>query len=188
MSDDKKCTNECKDGEYHGQGTLTRADGTIDSGIWKKDKLVKRNKIKSLVDKKEEKLVKKRDTKLAKKKPTQTQSSPSGCKGSPLKEKKIDIKLRKTVIEWKDCHGALTYKDGSKYVGWFKNGKFSGRGTFTYNDGRVKLGFLKENKSIKFANLIRPQWPSKTDFECLNICKNAVKGMTIVELNSFCMM
>ena len=26
------------------------------------------------------------------------------------------------------------------------------------------------------------------DFECLNICKDSVKGMTIAELNSFCMM
>ena len=34
----------------------------------------------------------------------------------------------------------------------------------------------------------KPQWPSKVDFECLNMCKTTVKGMTIGELNSFCMM
>ena len=33
-----------------------------------------------------------------------------------------------------------------------------------------------------------PQWPSTVDFECLNMCKTTVKGMTIGELNSFCMM
>ena len=33
-----------------------------------------------------------------------------------------------------------------------------------------------------------PAWPSKVDYGCLNMCKGAIKGMTIAEINSFCMM
>jgi hypothetical protein len=29
-----------KDGELHGQGTLTEADGTVKKGIWKNDELI----------------------------------------------------------------------------------------------------------------------------------------------------
>ena len=38
--------------EQHGQGTLIKADGTIKNGIWKKGKLVKRNEIGILEEKK----------------------------------------------------------------------------------------------------------------------------------------
>ena len=39
------------------------------------------------------------------------------CEGSPLEEKKPVFTLLKIVTKWKDCHGTLIYKDGSKYVG-----------------------------------------------------------------------
>lgn len=35
--------------------------------------------------------------------------------------------------------------------------------------------------------VLKTQWPSKVDYVCLNMCKSTVKGMTIGELNSFCM-
>ena len=142
--DGVKYVGEFKNGKRHGQGTYTWTDGTIDNGIWKKDKLVKRNKIEISIDKKESK---KKEAKLVKKKITQTQSSSSECKESPLKEKKFALKLRKAVVEWRDCHGTLIYKDGSKYSGEFKGGKFSGLGTFTYKDGATYFGEFIEGKS-----------------------------------------
>ena len=42
------------------------------------------------------------------------------CEGSPLEEKTIDLTLIKVIFKWKDCHGILIYKDGSKYVGEFR--------------------------------------------------------------------
>ena len=46
------------------------------------------------------------------------------CEGSPLEEKKITLTFFKVIFKWRDCHGTLAYKDGSKYVGEFKWGKF----------------------------------------------------------------
>ena len=37
-----KYVGEWKDGKWHGQGTMIWADGTIDNGIWKRGKLIKR--------------------------------------------------------------------------------------------------------------------------------------------------
>jgi hypothetical protein len=33
-----------------------------------------------------------------------------------------------------------------------------------------------------------PQSPSKVDWGCLNICKDAIKGVRISEINSFCLL
>ena len=76
------------------------------------------------------------------------------CKGSPYVEKENTLVLLpfvigsplKVLLSWKDCHGTLTYKDGSKYVGWFKNGKFSGQGIFKWLDGVKYVGEFKAGK------------------------------------------
>ena len=57
------------------------------------------------------------------------------CAESPLEEKKLTLTLVKVIFKWKNCHGTLIYKDGSKYVGEWQNGNKHGQGTFTYNDG-----------------------------------------------------
>ena len=48
-----KYVGEFKDAKRHGPGTYTWVDGRIDSGVWKKNKLVKRNKIQTQIAKKE---------------------------------------------------------------------------------------------------------------------------------------
>ena len=89
------------------------------------------------------------------------------CERSPYKIDKFS-KTHKSVLskikllkKWKDCHGSLTYKNGSKYVGGFKNGRFSGQGTFTWKKGKFAgekyVGeFLKGKKnglgSYTFSN------------------------------------
>ena len=35
------------------------------------------------------------------------------CEGSPLQEKNITSTFFKIILKWRDCHGTLTYKDGS---------------------------------------------------------------------------
>ena len=68
------------------------------------------------------------------------------CEGSPLEEKKNTLTLLKVSITWRDCHGTLTYKNGSKYVGEFKLGRFSGQGIFTWLDGVKYVGEFKDGK------------------------------------------
>ena len=88
--------------------------------------------------------------------------------------------------------------NGDKYVGEWKDSKKNGQGTYITADATTYSGqweddkpgkdILIKDKSFNFANFAKPQWPSTVDFGCLNLCKDAVKGMTIAELNSFCMM
>ena len=68
------------------------------------------------------------------------------CEGSPHQEKKKILTLFKILTKWNNCHGILKYKDGSKYVGEFINGKFSGQGTFVWLDGVKYVGEFKAGK------------------------------------------
>ena len=42
-----------------------------------------------------------------------------------------------------NCQGAITYSDGTLYVGEFKDGLPNGQGTFTYGNGKQYEGGLK---------------------------------------------
>jgi tetratricopeptide (TPR) repeat protein len=45
---------------------------------------------------------------------------------------------------WTNCFGTLTYPDGSKYVGGWKDGYKHGQGTYTFADGRVWIGLWSD--------------------------------------------
>ena len=47
---------------------------------------------------------------------------------------------------WNDCVGTLTWQNGDRYVGDFKNGQKSGLGTSTLYDGRKYVGEFKNDK------------------------------------------
>jgi hypothetical protein len=57
---------------------------------------------------------------------------------------------RRYAGEFKDGqlngHGTWTFADGSKYVGEFKDGKFNGQGTMTWPDGRRYAGEFKDGQ------------------------------------------
>ena len=57
---------------------------------------------------------------------------------------------RKYVGEWKDGkyhrQGTFTWSDGRKYVGEWKDGKYHRQGTFTWSDGRKYVGEWKDGK------------------------------------------
>lgn len=44
-----------------------------------------------------------------------------------------------------DGWGTLTYPDGSKYIGQFKDNKFNGWGTLTLEDGSKYIGQIRAN-------------------------------------------
>ena len=46
--------------------------------------------------------------------------------------------------------GTITFADGNKYVGKWKDGRKHGHGTYTYADGRVKKG-IWENKNFLYV-------------------------------------
>ena len=51
-----------------------------------------------------------------------------------------------TSCEKKNGPGTETYKDGSSYVGVFKDGERNGQGTYTYSDGDKYEGEWKDGK------------------------------------------
>jgi len=48
--------------------------------------------------------------------------------------------------KWNYCIGIFTFSGGSKYVGEWKGGKRSGKGTFIYVDGGIYVGEYKDGK------------------------------------------
>ena len=51
-----------------------------------------------------------------------------------------------TSCEKKNGHGTETYKDGSTYVGEWKDGKHHGQGTYTWSNGEKYIGEFKDGK------------------------------------------
>jgi len=51
-----------------------------------------------------------------------------------------------TSCEKKNGPGTETYKDGSSYVGVFKDGERNGQGTYTYSDGDKYVGEYKDGE------------------------------------------
>ncbi len=70
----------------------------------------------------------------------------------------------KYVGEWKDgkAHGrgTATYADGDKYVGEFKDDNFHGQGTLTYADGRVWIGLWSDNNWASGSKYAAGETPS----------------------------
>ena len=51
-----------------------------------------------------------------------------------------------TQVLWTNCEGALTAANGDKYVGEFKDGRFSGQGTRYFADWIKYVGEFKDDK------------------------------------------
>ena len=47
---------------------------------------------------------------------------------------------------WTNCVGTLTFADGNKYVGEYKDNKEHGQGTYIFADGAKYVGEWKDNK------------------------------------------
>ena len=47
--------------------------------------------------------------------------------------------------------GTFTYKNGTKYIGKFKNEKYHGKGTYTYKSGAKDFGEFQNGKLNGFA-------------------------------------
>ena len=47
-----------------------------------------------------------------------------------------------------NCFGTVTYAEGSKYVGEYKDDKGHGHGTYTFADGRKESGYYMNNEYV----------------------------------------
>jgi len=52
------------------------------------------------------------------------------------------------VSDGPDGEGVMTWLDGRKYTGQFRDGKMDGRGTMIYPDGKVEKGLWKDDKFV----------------------------------------
>lgn len=114
---------EWLDNKRHGEGTYTDKNGTIQSGKWENDELVQRNN-------------------------HEENKTPEELIAKPVSNYKIneDDYNRNCVLEF--CDGGVgyyTYKDGSKWVGEFKEGKPQGSGTCYYSNGDRYEGEWQRN-------------------------------------------
>jgi hypothetical protein len=74
---------------------------------------------------------------------------------------------------WTNCVGAVTFSNGNKYVGEFKDNTINGQGTFTDANGRVQEGIWKDDKFLyaqKFTPTVTarkssPPSPSAAEIE-----------------------
>jgi len=117
--DGEKYVGEFKDDNYNGEGTLYASNGSIvNQGIWADNNFVRSAPIQQATI------------------PNSAFSmgNLSACQGSD-------------VSKWSNCFGTVTYANGTKYVGEFKDGKSNGQGTFTYASGDKYVGELKDDKS-----------------------------------------
>ncbi|MAG23696.1 MAG: hypothetical protein CMM09_06465, partial [Rhodospirillaceae bacterium] len=61
---------------------------------------------------------------------------------------------------WTNCFGTLTYPDGSKYVGGWKDGYKHGQGTYTFADGRVWIGLFSDGNFVSGKKYAAGEAPS----------------------------
>ena len=47
---------------------------------------------------------------------------------------------------WTNCFGTITYANGDKYVGEFRDDKYNGQGTYTYANGDKYVGGYRDGK------------------------------------------
>ena len=49
-------------------------------------------------------------------------------------------------VRWHNCFGTMTFSNGDKYVGEFKDDEYHGQGTYTYAKGDKYVGEYKDDK------------------------------------------
>lgn len=132
-------TGEFRNGKKQGSGKLEKIDGSLLVGLWSNDALVEQE--------------------LAKPKPQPVQLSNQIVSSrveiipaQKLNESSVETQLNSKRIlkncNTLSCHneeGIFYYKDGSKYIGQFKNGRPYGSGVCYYASGNVYEGQWKDH-------------------------------------------
>ena len=81
-----------------------------------------------------------------------------------------------TIVQSQECtagdciegYGHYIYKDGSKYMGMFEDGKKSGEGEYVYSDGSTYIGNFIDGTFILLRNKIVTVWSAiEQKIKCL---------------------
>ena len=108
-----KYVGQWQNSNMHGQGVKTFKNGKIQRGIWKNDKFIGSKTEKSL------------SKYQSKAKDTIKLNKTNECPSSGYKD---------------NCKGRMSYGDGDTYIGFFKNNKRHGQGTYVYKNGTKLTG------------------------------------------------
>ncbi|MGH9428327.1 MAG: hypothetical protein ACRD2L_18740, partial [Terriglobia bacterium] len=127
--DGSKYVGGFMDGKFNGQGIITSPHGSIlRSGTWDIGNFVEQTTV--------EKLAQTRATQqkeMAEQAAAKTTVAPF-VQTRQLQSCPLDQNQSAT---WTNCVGTWLYRDGSKYVGGFRDGKFNGQGTITSPNGSI---------------------------------------------------
>ena len=108
-----KYVGQWQKNNMHGQGVMTFKNGKIQRGIWKNDKFIGSKTEKSL------------SKYQSKAKDTIKLNQTNECPSSGYKD---------------NCKGRMSYGGGDTYIGFFKNNKRHGQGTYVYKNGTKLTG------------------------------------------------
>ena len=108
-----KYVGQWQNSNMHGQGVKTFKNGKIQRGIWKNDKFIGSKTEKSL------------SKYQSKAKDTIKLNQTNECPSSGYKD---------------NCKGRMSYGGGDTYIGFFKNNKRHGQGTYVYKNGTKLTG------------------------------------------------
>ena len=97
------------------------------------------------------------------------------CEGSPQNGG--------STYNWNNCIGTIIFPKGGKYIGEWKNGKRTGKGSITFDNGYKYFGEFFNDKShgYGFYNRFGKSWAVKGTFS--NHRKKDTKRITIHEFN-----
>ena len=117
-------------GEIVGQGTMFHSDGSVRSGFWFKGKTGQ------YYNYSRTKLYPPGEYNSS----TQPYKTLPNCKGSPVTKRPI------SSISWNNCFGIISFSNGDKYLGEWKNNLRHGQGTYTWSNGGKYVGEYKNDK------------------------------------------
>jgi S1-C subfamily serine protease len=86
--------------------------------------------------------------------------------------------IKNANVLWHNCFSSSSYNNGDKYVGEWKDGKWSGQGTYTSADGIVKEGHWKDGK-FQVPTLMASAGCLQNIGDCTNnyVCERAITGV-----------
>ena len=53
-----------------------------------------------------------------------------------------------TSVRWNNCFATVTFADGAKYVGEYKDDKNHGQGTYTFTNGERLVGYFMNDEYV----------------------------------------
>ena len=87
-----------------------------------------------------------------------------------------------TSVRWNNCFATVTFADGAKYVGEYKDDKNHGQGTYTFPDGAKYVGEWKDGKSHGQGTFTYPDGTKRVGFFMNgDFVPNICEGMGLVK-------